>query len=521
MDRRPPDSACANLPANLPTGPLVLARDAAHGPVVHDVGDAAIAQGIEPGSRIADLRALHPDLRVEPAAPARDAADIERLARWARRWCPWVEIDVADGAGAPVGEAALLLDTTGSAHLHGGEAAMLAEMARGFGALGLNPRIGLAPTVGAAWAMARHGTGTGIVGDGVDAIARALGPLPVAALRLDEPTALLLRRLGLKTVRALTDMPREALIRRFRRAEEPRANPVLRLDQAFGRQPEPLSAIPERPPMAAMHKPAEAIGDLAGLTHALGILTRDLCDALGRQHRGARGLRFTAWRVDGETFELAARTSRPARDAAHLAAMFDGKLDTIDPGFGIEAAALDAIDHEELGAEQDDLEGRREGAMAFSRLIDRLVSRLGPASVVRLSPRGSHLPERGEAKRGADRGAAASSAAAGQALSRAVSRDGNAPVKLFAHAEAAEVIHAVPDGPPARFRWRHQLHDVTRSAGPERIAPEWWRQKSTARLRDYYRVEDSEGRRFWLYREGVAGDDRGGAPTWFVHGLDA
>ena len=57
------------------------------------------------------------------------------------------------------------------------------------------------------------------------------------------------------------------------------------------------------------------------------------------------------------------------------------------------------------------------------------------------------------------------------------------------------------------------------SKGPERIAPEWWRERSTARLRDYYRVEDKAGRRYWIYREGVIGDGRGGAPEWYLHGL--
>ena len=67
------------------------------------------------------------------------------------------------------------------------------------------------------------------------------------------------------------------------------------------------------------------------------------------------------------------------------------------------------------------------------------------------------------------------------------------------------MLHAIPDGPPARFIWRRQTHRVVRSGGPERIAPEWWREKSIVRLRDYYNVEDSDGRRYWIYREGVAG----------------
>ena len=81
------------------------------------------------------------------------------------------------------------------------------------------------------------------------------------------------------------------------------------------------------------------------------------------------------------------------------------------------------------------------------------------------------------------------------------------------------MLYALPEGPPARFTWRHVIHDVARVAGPERIAPEWWREKGHARARDYYRVETPDGLRLWLFREGFDGDERGGAPRWFLHGL--
>jgi len=87
--------------------------------------------------------------------------------------------------------------------------------------------------------------------------------------------------------------------------------------------------------------------------------------------------------------------------------------------------------------------------------------------------------------------------------------------------ESIAVLYAAPDGSPQRFRWRGQVRDVVRVEGPERIAPEWWRERSTARLRDYYRIEDSCGARYWIYRHGLVGDGRGGAPLWFLHGLYA
>ncbi|WP_114521085.1 DNA polymerase Y family protein [Altererythrobacter sp. ZODW24] len=482
---------------------LVLAREGPHGPVIHDVNRVAADQGMRPGARVTDMRALLPDLQVEDAAPEIDAADLAMLVRWSRRWCPWSQIDGASG---------LLLDSTGSAHLHGGENTLIRDMARAFGTLGLTAHIAIAPTTGAAWALARHGgQRLTLCIDG--AVMERLAPLPVAALRLDGATTLLLGRLGLKTIGALSEVPREALIRRFRKAEALPANPVLRLDQATGRQKELLVSEEIMPPLRVIRKMAEPLGDLTGLSQVLRDLAGDLCAIMEARDSGARALRFTAYRVDGEVLSAEARTSRASRDAVHLTNLFDGLLDRLDPGFGVEVAALESIDYEVLGAVQDDLQQQRRDIMDFSRLIDRLVARLGIGSVLKPVIRGSHIPERAEEFLPA--------AAPVEAAKNPLHRPLETPLKLLATPEQAEVIHAVPDGPPARFRWRHQLHDIARSQGPERIAPEWWREKSQARLRDYYRVEDSEGRRYWLYREGLVGDGRGDNPRWFVHGLDA
>ncbi|MXO89778.1 DNA polymerase Y family protein [Altererythrobacter aquaemixtae] len=482
---------------------MVLAREATHGRVVHDCNAAAVAAGISRGSRITDMRAILPDLRVEDAACAADAADLAMLSFWVRRWCPWAQSDGADG---------LLLDCTGSDHLHGGEEAMLREMTRAFAAMGLTARLAIAPTIGTAWALARHGGHKRFICEEADA-ARHLAPLPVPALRLDGATVLLLKRLGLKSIGALMDVPREALIRRFRRIEAPSANPVLRLDQALGRHKELLVSEDIAPPLRALRKLAEPIGHLDGLSQILRDLAVDLCALLEREGRGARGLVFTAYRVDGGVLQCDVRTGRANRDPAHLTALFDGKLDRFDPGFGIEAAALEAVDSEVLAAAQDDLTGKTRDDMAFTGLIDRLVARLGIGAVLKPVRQGSHIPERGELW--------APAAIENAGSLSAVQRRTTTPLRMLQRPEEAEVIHAVPDGPPARFRWRYKLHDVARSQGPERIAPEWWRENSRARLRDYYHVEDSEGRRFWLYREGLMDDGRGGNPQWFVHGLDA
>jgi len=93
------------------------------------------------------------------------------------------------------------------------------------------------------------------------------------------------------------------------------------------------------------------------------------------------------------------------------------------------------------------------------------------------------------------------------------------PIRLFEPPEPVEAFWLLPDDPPFRFTWRRRRHRVTRADGPERIAEEWWQPKGSGAvdaIRDYYRVEDEEGRRFWLFRAGLYGNDR--PPRWFVHG---
>ncbi len=471
--------------------PQALSTEGPHGPVVHAANRAARLAGVSLGARVVDMRPLCPALGVEPADPAGDLRAMQRLALWARRWCPWTVAE-ADG---------LVLDTTGSDHLHGGERAMLAEIEGRLGALGFSARPAAAPTRGAAWAFARFGGTRPVSHAGAD-----LHPLPVAALRLGEETVLLLNRLGLKTVGDLAALPRLSLARRFARAE-PAENPLIRLDQAMGRLPEPL-APPDAPPVfRADLRLAEPMLDPAP---ALPGLSEDLCARLAAEGMGARRIRLTVWRSDGETRAIAAATAAPSRDPRHLAHLFRDRLERLDPGFGFDQVTLEATVTEPLAAAQRGLGGRVDEGVELARLIDRLAVRFGPRALGRLEPRASHIPERAEAR-------VAPAAGPLPAIPLAPDR----PLRLLDPAEEVRVVYAVPEGPPAQFVWRRQTHRVARWQGPERIAPEWWHDRPGTRLRDYFRIEDERGRRFWMYREGLHGDGRGGDPRWFLHGIFA
>ncbi len=475
--------------------PVVLAAEGSHGPVVHALNRAARLSGIQTGARVVDMRAICPDLQVNYADIEGDRRFLDWLRLWARRWCPWSVSDGDDG---------LILDTTGSDHLFGGEAAMLRDMEARFSGLGLTAQLAAAPTWGAAWGLARFGPVRAICPEA--ALAERLGPLPVKALRLPQDTLLLLNRLGLKRIADLAAIPRPALIRRFREME-PECNPLLRLDQAMGRLAEPVSSEEEEAPFRAICRLSEPIQDP---TPHVPELCDALCDRLEAAGKGCRKLRLTIYHSDGEVSAVTVATSRPSREGAHLLRLFEGKLERINPGYGFDLILLEALAVEDLDETQNRLDGQPDDALHLARLIDRLSARFGARVVTRPAPRESHLPERAQDW---------VSAMAGPPGDLADPPTLDRPVRLIAPPEEIRVLYAVPEGPPAQFVWRRQTLLITRYAGPERIAPEWWQDRPGTRLRDYFKVEDHQGRRFWIYREGLADDGRGGAPRWFLHGM--
>lgn len=489
---------------------VALSVEGTHGPVIHAANRAARLAGVTVGARVADMRALCPALKVDFADTGGDLAALGRLTLWARRWCPWTVADGWAPEGAAGGSHGIILDTTGSDHLWGGEAAMLADIEAGLSALGFSARTALAPTWGAAWALARFGA--------VRAIFADPAPLPVAALRLDGETVLLMNRLGLRTIGLLADLPRLSLARRFSRAP-PARNPLIRLDQLTGHLPEPVSA-PEAPPVfradARLAEPVLDAGQhLPGLCAAL-------CDQLARARQGARRLSLAVYRTDGEVSRIGAACATASRDARHLAFLFRDRLDRINPGFGFDLISLEAPITEPLGTRQADLAGGVDPELELSHLVDRLVTRFGRTALAEIRPAASHIPERAETRRtplataaGVAPGIAAD---AGPAPAAA---QAERPGRLLDHPEEVRVLYAVPEGPPAQFQWRRRSYRVARYQGPERIAPEWWQDKPGTRLRDYFKVEDEAGHRFWLYREGLHDDGRGGDPRWFLHGFFA
>jgi protein ImuB len=513
--------------------PFALLSETAHGPRIAAANRAGYQAGVRPGTMLADARALCPELAVAPGDPMGDLAFLENLALWAQRWGPWSALDPPDG---------LLVDVTGAAHLFGGEAALLADAQARLTQRGLTARVAIAPTAGAAWALAHFlpfRGGDPSVGWGRDSSgysqARSVGStraslstttwspspdgggmlaeLPVAALRLDPATVLVLRRLGLKRIGDLTGVARDALARRFRNTRAPAANPLIRLDQLLGKVPEPLLPVLTTEAPLVQRRLMEPIRHRALLDQVLADLTADLARILEGQALGARRLELGLWKVDGEVLVRRLELAAASRDPAHIFRLFGARLDDIDAGFGIELARLRAPWCEPLALSQRDFEAAaEEHGTSLAACIDRLSIRLGPEAVRRPVLYASHLPERAQQWQGPLEPEPASQ---GELAFH------TRPLKLLDRAEPIAVLYASPDGLPRRFRWRGEVHEIARAEGPERIAPEWWRVRGSTRLRDYYRIEDDAGRRYWIYRAGLVGDGRGGAPEWFLQGLHA
>ena len=482
-----------------PDLPFVLTIEAAGGPRIAALNEAAYAEGLAVHDLLADARAKVTTLQVRPADPAADDAALRRLALWATRYTPtvspWGEQNGADG---------FFLDVAGAAHLFGGEETLLADLISRLDRFGLPARLAIADTAGAAWALARfHPDDVAILPSGQEA--EALAPLPVAALRVSPDTSATLRRLGFKRIGSLIDKPRAPFAARFE------SELLTRLDQALGHAAEPLALVAPPPVYHSLRYLMEPIFSQEAIIAVATRLMKDLVHALVRHGVGARALRLALYRVDGEVTTIDVSLTMPTRDPAHVTRLFDLKLERITEavefGFGFEALGLAATIVDPMEPTQTDLAPAADGHNAedCAALVDRLQQRLGPRSVRRLAPVASHLPERAEM-------AVAGAVPAWPAPQAA------RPLFLLPHAEPADVLALVPEGPPQRFRWRGVMHDVAHAQGPERIASEWWR--SSQPTRDYYLVEDGGGRRFWLYREGLY-ERETNAPRWFVQGLFA
>lgn len=478
--------------------------------------ESAEAFGLSLGQGLAEAKAICVALEVVEADPAADRAFLEAIADWCDRYTPLVALDGEDG---------LFLDITGCTHLFGGEERLIADLRHRLTGFGLAVSISVAATPGLARACSRFGGPDRVAPEESEA---ALTPLPIAALRLAPEILANLARVGLKRAGDLMAAARAPITRRFG------PTPMRRLDQALGREGEPISPRRLMPLLSAERRLAEPIVSEEHVLDLTARLAAGLKTALEARGEGGRLFELLVFRVDGRVFRIEVGASAPLRDPARIRALFTERLavlaDELDAGFGYELLRLNVLISETFQEQQAGLSDETEMAGEhLTRFLDKVSARLGDKALRLPVALASHWPDRAsgfqplneEARLKAAAPApapTASSSAAPLAKSVEPPARGARPLRMLARPEQVEVMSSVPDGPPASFRWRRVQRRITRAEGPERLAPEWWIDGEEAPPRDYFRIEDTAGQRFWLFRQGLY-ERRTVTPTWFLQGF--
>lgn len=456
--------------------------------------------GLKPGLAFADAKSQVPNMRVLPHDPQADALLLARIADWCNRYTPIVCTQTPDG---------LILEISGSAHLFGGEASLEDDLIQHFKSQGFTAKTAIAGTAQAARAFCRFGTGGILV---PPKSRQELLALSIDALEADQKTTLALRRAGLLTLSALASRPRKPLATRFSSAL------THRLAQVLEEIDEPIITHRPVPDFHVHMKFADPIGLMEDIEQALINLCEELCAQLCEKAEGGRHFELVFFRADGALRRLDILSGQALRDSNVLLRLIkirlDALADPLDPGFGFDIIQLGVVQSDAAPSVQNCLDGNQGHQRELSALIDRLSARLGADAIQKFIPLNSHLPERASRaipalsrKRGTRTWELPVSAAT-------IAR----PFFLMRQPEEIAVIAEVPDGPPKRFRWRSSFYDIALAEGPERIAPEWWRETRDQLTRDYFRVEDKNGLRFWLFRYGLY-DRETGPVRWFIHGL--
>lgn len=460
--------------------------------VITAASPLAAAQGITTGMVLADARALFPALHAIDDKPGLTSQLLQRIAEWCIRFTPVAAPDHPNG---------ILLDATGCAHLWGGGEAYLQDIAKRLAARGYTTRMAMAGSIGCAWAMARYGRNLLVIEPGKQQ--QSLLPLPVSSLRLDTETIVRLHKLGLRQIGDLIRMPRTSLRRRF-------GTPLLqRLQQALDEVEENILPVYPVVPYCERIPCIEPIRTLTGIEIALQRLLAALCIRLQKEGKGLRTAIFRVYLLDGGAQGFEIGTHRPSNNPEHLFHLFSLKLSTIAPKEGIELFLLEVTKVEEQEALQESLWQSRGGLHdpQLAELMDRLAGKLGPGAIRRYLPAEHWWPER--------------SFKLAASLQETTSSDWRIdrprPLQLLHPPERIDVTAPVPDYPPMLFRYKGTVHKIVKADGPERIEQEWWIRDGEHR--DYYCVEDEEGRRYWLFRSGHYNEEK--APLWFLHGFFA
>lgn len=472
--------------------PFVFAEPDHGRMVITAVSSAAENSGVSEGMVVADAKVLTPDLQVFDGKPGRNLKLLKGLAEWCLRYSPLVAVDPPDG---------LLLDVTGCTHLKGGEREFLKDMVIRLKGLGYDVRPGMADTIGCAWGVARCASSGLIVPEAGHR--NALMPLPPSALRLPTDLLLKLQNLGLYQISSFIHIPRAVLRRRFGK------NMVLRMLQALGQEEEFLLPMKEPVPYSERLSCLEPVSTRIAIEIAVNNLLDNICKRLRNEGLGLRKATITYYRIDGEKGTIDIGTNHASHHIEHLFKLFSLTLDTVSPGMGIELFVLDACQTEPVDAQQKDLWAAKPGADSkqVAELLDRVAGKIGCGGIQRFLPDEHYWPERSTKPTSDIKKKPETEWPADKPL----------PVQLLAVPEPIKATALTPDYPPILFLYRGRRHEIKKADGPERIEREWWIEPGEHR--DYYVVEDQDGRRYWIFRSGHYNGIQ--EDHWFLHGFFA
>ena len=293
---------------SLRKAPFVLCAPDHGRMIITALNEPARLQGVEMGMVVADARAIFPSLQVLDDEPGLQERLLNAIANWCIRYTDIVSIDLPDG---------IIMNTTGAAHLWGGEQSYIRDINLRLHHRGYNVRATMADTIGASWAIAHYGDESPIIKSGRQM--ESLLSLPPSALRIEMSSTERLHKLGLHQIRHFLNMPRSALRRRFGK------DLLLKLDQALGFKDEPIVSIQPPEPFRVRLPCLEPIATAKGIEIALQKLLEIICNRLQKEGVGVRKALFTGFRVDGRIEKIEIGTHRATHHAAHLYKLFENK----------------------------------------------------------------------------------------------------------------------------------------------------------------------------------------------------
>jgi len=470
--------------------PLVLTAQDHGRMIITAVNPPAQLQGIGVGMVLADARVIVPSLKYFDDIPGLPQKLLRSIAKWCMRFSPIAAIDEPDG---------IIIDATGCTHLWSGEASYVNSIVKRLKQFGYNVNSAIADTAGKAWAIAHFGNRETIIHN--EGELNTFISLPVAALRLEVESIARLNKLGLRQIQDILSMPRSVLRRRFGN------HLLMRLDQAMGRQEEVIQPVQPIEPYCERLTCLEPIVTATGIEIALKKLLEVLCERLKHEGKGIRKLSFKGYRVDGNIQAIDIGTNRASSNAHHLFKLFEIKISSIEPALGIELFTLEAFKVEDLDSTQEKFWDKACGLAnpELVKLLDRVSNKIGVDSIHRFLPAEHHWPER----------SVKIAASLNENATTQWRTDLQRPIYLLQNPEPIWATALIPDYPPMLFRYQNKLHKVKKADGPERIEREWWIDEG--QHRDYYAVEDEEGKRYWLFRSGHYSENY----QWFIHGYFA